>query len=562
MVNSWGVILDITVALAGAMGLGLIFERLKMSAIMGYLLAGILLGPSMFNLVPSTEVVKILAELGVVLLMFAIGLEFSVTRIKKMGVKGLSVGALQVIFSIAFVAGVALLSGFEIKQSIVFGMIVAMSSTAVVLRILQDQLDLDSIRGRYSLGVLLVQDMALVPLILIITSMSLGEESGPLYLAVLSMILKALGLVALLFILNKTLVPQILDNSALSRNRELPTIMSFILCLSAAWLAHALGISASLGAFVAGTILGETKFNEQIKSDLAPLKTVFVTIFFTSVGLLADFNWIMENILLVTSLSVVLIVFKALVIYVLFRKFIKLGNVLSTAVGLTLAQIGEFSFVLATLALSLDIFDEEFFQMMVSVSIFTLLVAPFLISNSVKVASSFSKPFIRLRFWDAESVMDSTQSGGAEGHVILVGYGPAGKCVHDAFVNSNLETIVIETNPKSVERIRKGGTRAEVGDASRSTILNYVHIKKARAIVITLPDFRVVKSIIRTARSLSPEIVIIARARYSTFAGDLTKAGANVVLDEEEEAGRLLGVASLKNMGLYQVDSEAEGSTS
>ena len=207
-------------------------------------------------------------------------------------------------------------------QSVAFGMIVAMSSTAVVLRILQDQLDLDSIRGRYSLGVLLVQDMALVPLILIITSMSLGDESGPLYLAVLSMLLKALGLVALLYILNKTLVPRILDNPSLSRNRELPTIMSFILCLSAAWIAHALGISASLGAFVAGTILGETKFNEQIKSDLAPLKTVFVTIFFTSVGLLADFNWILDNFTLVAALSLVLIVFKATVIYVLFRNLL------------------------------------------------------------------------------------------------------------------------------------------------------------------------------------------------------------------------------------------------
>ena len=235
---------------------------------------------------------------------------------------------------------------------------------------------------------------------------------------------------------------------------------------------------------------------------------------------------------------------------------------MSTAVGLTLAQIGEFSFVLATLALSLGIFDEEFFQMTVSVSIVTLLFAPFLISNAVKVASFFSKPFIRLRFWEPEKIMDNTKSGGAEGHVILVGYGPAGACVHDAFKNSDLETIVIETNPKSVERIRKEGTRAEVGDASRSTILNYVHIKKARAIVITLPDFRVVKSIIRTARSLSPDIEIIARARYSTFSGDLLKAGANVVLNEEEEAGRQLGVVSLKKMGLYQVESLAEGSDS
>jgi len=551
--DSWNLILDIVVTLAVAMGLGILFEKVGWNAIIGFLLAGIIVGPSLLNMVQSVEAVRVLAELGIVLIMFTIGLEFSWSRLRKFGSKALISGGLQLVITGLITFLVCIFTGFEIKAAMALAFIVAMSSTAVVLSVLAHRTDTESIRGRNSLGVLLIQDIAIVPMILILTALGGGSEAGgAVWESLFLSFGKTMGLIGLVYVICRYLVPRILNAKSLVRNRDLIILLSFTMCLSSAWFAHALGLSASLGAFVAGIFLGETKFNEQIQSDVNPLKTIFVTLFFTSVGMLADVSWIIDHALLVLLVSLIVILMKSYIIYFVFRVALKQSNVLSFATGFTLAQIGELSFVLAALALNLKLFDPNTFQLVIATTLLTLMVTPFLVGSSINWAVWLSKPMVRWRIWEPESFPEKSESEGLRNHVILVGFGPAGEKVHRFLKDSNVPTVVLETNPKTVEEIRKQGIHAEVGDAVRSSILNFVGIQKAKALVVTIPDFRAARSIIHTARTLAPKINIIARARYNTYAEDLKNAGANLVLNEEEQTGTLLGMETLKQMGLFK----------
>jgi CPA2 family monovalent cation:H+ antiporter-2 len=286
----WQVITEILLLLGVAFVFGFLAQWLKQSAVIGYLIAGGLLGPIMF----SRHVVSGVAELGVSLLLFSIGLEFSFRRFKSMGSVALAGGTLQVLATM-LVFGFLFSLRFPFRTALVLGAMVALSSTAVVLRILIDRTEIDSIRGRNALGILLVQDMAVVPLVLLVAMLSHGGDLGDIFIRIAQTVAAALGLVITFYLLFYHLIPRVLLTRGLFSNRELVVLLTIVMALGSTWLAHALGLSPALGAFLAGMLLAESPFAGQIRSDIGSLRTLFVTLFFTSIGMLANPGWFIAN---------------------------------------------------------------------------------------------------------------------------------------------------------------------------------------------------------------------------------------------------------------------------
>ncbi|UCG33902.1 MAG: cation:proton antiporter, partial [Phycisphaerales bacterium] len=375
----WTGLLDVLILLLAALVLGALCERLKQSAILGYLLAGTLLGPNALDWMPNHRAVSAIAELGVSLLLFTIGLEFSWRRLRALGPIALGGGTLQVLVTGALVAGLCMRLGLGGRAAVAIGAIIALSSTACVLRVLVSRAEIDGVYGRKALGILLLQDIAVVPLVLVVTVLGregsaaqFGWEAG-----------RAVGAAAILggalYMLLKYLVPVLLNREEAARNRELPILLAMVMAVGAAWTAHRLGLSPALGAFFAGMLLAESPFATAIRGDIAPLRTLFVTLFFSSIGMLADPAWAVEHWALLAAAVAAIVFGKAAItcaVAWLFRS--TFGH--AVAVGVCLAQVGEFSFVIAGVARQGELIDEDLFKLVVSATVATLFLTPYLVA--------------------------------------------------------------------------------------------------------------------------------------------------------------------------------------
>ena len=318
-VDLWSSLLDVIILLAAALVLGAIFERFRQSAILGYLLAGTLLGPNALHWISNEESVKTLAELGVALLLFTIGLEFSWGRLRRMGKTALGGGIAQVIITMIVACGAAYGLGLDIKPALTIGAVIALSSTASVLRILMARSEIESVHGRFALGILLVQDMAVVPLVIMVSLMSghgaNGSASGNIFL----MLLLAAVLFSGFYLLFNYIVPAVLGSHMMQKNRDLPILLAIVVGLGSAWSAHNLGFSPALGAFIAGMLLGESPFATQIRSDISSLRTLLLTLFFSSIGMLANPAWMMTNWTSIAALVFAIIVGKATIVWLVLQ---------------------------------------------------------------------------------------------------------------------------------------------------------------------------------------------------------------------------------------------------
>jgi len=548
----WILILNIVVLLALALLFGMILERLKQSAILGYLAAGALLGPSALNLISTGEAVSAMAELGVALLLFTIGLEFSWSRLRRLGAIALGGGTLQIVATGLATAGVAMALGLGPIVALALGAMIAPSSTACVLRLLTSRSEIDSVYGRNALGILLLQDIALVPLVLMVTF--LGEK-GTLGVIVWE-IGRAVGLVILffggLYVVINYVISRIIDVTFATRNRELPVLLAATTCLGSAWVAHAFGISPALGAFGAGLLLAESPFATQIRADMGGLRTLFVALFFVSIGMLADFGFMRNEWAAVIGLVAAIVVGKAVIIWPIARVF-RHSHRNALATGICLAQVGEFSFVLAQTGLSMGVIDPDIFRLLVSATVITLFLSPLLVAASPGVAGWMEKKLVGFGLTKAMDTSPSEKTPTLTGHVIVVGMGPSGQGVVDALKPHKIPTIVVDLNSRTVMAARQEGILAEVGDASQEEILEHVQVKSARAIVVTVPDYRSMVQIIRQVRAFAPRTLVIARARYHVHVKDLESAGAHVIVDEEQNMGNTLGRELIKRMNLASV---------
>ncbi len=528
----WETLAKLVLLLSVAFVLGATAQRLKQSSIIGYLLAGTLLGPTLFD----RQALSDWGEIGVSLLLFSIGLEFSFGRLKRMGSLALLGGILQVVLTLAVFA---LIFSFRhpIGPAVALGEMLAVSSTAIVLRTLMDRAEMDSVSGRAALGILLLQDIAVVPLVLSLTVMSHGGTAGEIALKIGQTTAAAGGLVALFYGLFYHVIPRLLMRRGLFVDRELVVLLAILLAFGSAWAAHSLGLSPALGAFLAGMLLAESPFASQIRSDVGSLRTLFVTLFFTSVGMLADPAWFLANWIEVALWLAVVFLGKTLIVFGIGVIF-KMSPVYALAAGITLAQIGEFSFVLASEARSGGLINEHVFSLAVSMTILSMFFAPYMVT--------FARPAAR---WVVGLFASGTRhrSGsldenerGQSGGVYIVGFGPAGRKVAKALLEMGIQPRVIELNPRSIKAALRMGLKVHLGDASHADIITHAGIQGACVIVVTVPDPRTAKRVLQNIHALSPSSSVIVRSRYHIATPELWELGAAFAVDEENVVGREL----------------------
>lgn len=556
----WSVLLQIVALLGGALLLGVIFERFKQSAILGYLLAGTILGPHALGIVHAESGVPVVAELGVSLLLFAIGLEFSLRRLKRLGNMAAVGGSLQVGLTVLAAAGIGLLFGAEPKTAIAIGAVVALSSTACVLRLLTDRAQLDSVHGRSALGILLLQDIAVVPLVLLVTMLGGGGT-------VLDMALglgKAIGLIVVLLAafwwISNHLLPRLLKAVNITRDRELLILLAAVLAIGSACAAHALKLSPALGAFIAGMLLAESPFATQVRADVGAMRALFVTLFFTSVGMLGDPKWILANVLPVVGVVGLIILGKAILITILALIF-KRTLAFAVATGLALAQVGEFGVVIAGIAESTKLIDADLLKLLVSATLISLFLTPFLVRGALPIGERVERLAYKLGIW--RHAHEKTKAAAEEhrapikDHVIIAGFGPAGRQAGEELIRERQPAIVLDLRPPNIEMARTMGLDAALGDATNPDVLIHHGIEHAKALVISIPDHNSIVRVVQTVRHLAPDVKIIARARYHAFTDDLEQAGATVVVDEEALVGRRLAVSLRAIVGKREEEADA-----
>lgn len=540
----WNVLTDVLILLAAALVLGAVFERFRQSAILGYLLAGLLLGPGTFGVVHGDELVNAIAELGVSLLLFVIGLEFSLRRLLKIGAVGLGGGTLQVVFTCLLGAWAARAMGLGSAESIAVGAIVSLSSTACVLRVLADRAEMDSVTGRTCLGVLLLQDIAVVPLVLLVTMLGGGEATiGRVAEGMGWSVVLIVGLAGGLYLVSTYLLPRVMRDPTMARNRELAILLAVVLALGSAWVAHQLDLSPAIGAFLAGILLAESPFAVQIRADVGALRALFVTLFFVSVGMLGDTKWIAENWILIAATVGVILVGKTFVTTMVVRLFMpRLRH--AAGAGLSLAQVGEFSFVLAQVAFAngQGVLSEHTFKLFVSSTLVTLFMTPYLVAGGPRFGRLVQGIARKVGLEKTAATEPSSTGLPRDGHIVVIGFGPAAQRMYARMFKRHGNVLVVDLNPRNLTLARSMGLNAQVGDATNPELVKHLHIDKACVVVVTIPDHRAVVTVIRHVRNLSPDTPIIARSRYHAFAEDIRQAGATVTVDEEDWIGRRLGL--------------------
>jgi len=544
----WDALRDILLLLLVALLFGTIAERLRQSVIVGYLIAGTVVGPNVLGWISKQQQIFYIAELGVALLLFVIGLEFSPRRLLELGKKSLGTGIAQILVTAAITWAIARFVGINAQEALVIGMMIAMSSTASVLRLLKDRVELDGTHGRGALAILLVQDVAVVPMVLTVSAMAGKQPIASIAANLAVSAALAVVLIGVFYCLFTFVVPRLFKQRGWQRNRDLPILMAMVLALGCAWGAHQVELSPALGAFAGGVLLAVSPFATSIRADVRPLSTVLVTLFFASIGMFGDPWWLLQNWGLVTTIVLAIVVGKPLVIAVLARAFGQPWRY-AVATGLCLAQIGEFSFVLATIAQTplegVALMPAGTFRALVSATIISLLLTPYLVALAQRagswvdellspVAARRGKPHL-----DAAAPLD--EGDVASDSILIIGFGPAGQRVAEGVMSSRPNRIVVvDLNQDNVDIARRYGLDGVLGDATQTEVLEQAGVSHARIVVIVLPDHNTARQVIFHVRHLAPNAQVIVRSPYHLRHWELLNAGAHEVVDEEDEVGKRL----------------------
>ncbi len=533
--DSWNMLLQIILLLLACLLAGSLMSALKQSPLVGYLLAGMVMGgPGSFAIVKAEQQIESIAELGVALLLFSLGLEFSWKRVIGLGKSTLLCGAAQVVTTLVLGALVCRLWGLPFTTSVAIGAMICLSSTAAVLRVLVDRGEMDSPSGRNSLAVLLVQDMAVVPLAILIPLLAEGGEPAAIASRIFSIFLAAFVIIGSLYFLMNYVAVRALQSASFGRNRELTVLLSIIIGLGATWAAHAAKLSPALGAFVAGMFLGNSKFAVQVRADVSSLRIVLLTLFFGAVGMIADPVWMFKNLPTVLSLAAVILAGKAVIIWGLFRLFGQSSGV-SLSTGLCLCQVGEFAFVLGSEARAGGILSATQYSAIVSASIVTLMVTPWLIGAAPKISA-----WLNGRRGSAENQDSDHSDGHSPCEVLVIGFGPAGRGAVRGLQDIRDRVLVVDLSSTGIAAAEALGFRAVIGDAGNAEVLEHLHLEHVRVVVITLPSRGDALAVLNLVRTLTPQATKIVRSRYQLYMSEFLEAGADIVLGDEEEVSNAM----------------------
>jgi monovalent cation:H+ antiporter-2, CPA2 family len=526
-------VVDLVLVLAIALLGGMIARRLSQPVVLGYIMAGVLLGPNTPGFSVDRVQVEFLANVGVAFLMFGLGVEFSLGELMRVRRLALIGGGLQIPLTIVLGAVIALASGWSWQASILLGGCFAISSSVFALTFLIRRGDIDAPHGKATLGLMVVQDLALIPLIAVLPALSGDAENLPLRL--LESLTIATVALALVVLLGTRLVPRVLYYAARTESRELFLITVVFIALGTALAADRAGLSLALGAFLAGLVVSESDFDREVLSEIAPLRDLFATLFFVAIGMLLVPGQIAEHLPFIILALAVLILGKTMITG---GAFITAGASVRTALlsATVVAQMGEFSFVLAGEGMTQGIIDNDQYGQILSVAVASIVLTPFVAkagSPAVLIVERF--PLFRGRDSDVELIPDEALL--LSNHVVICGYGRVGAVLGDALERRGFRYAVIELNPAIVRELRQQGRTAIYGDAGSDIVLRHAGVERARAVVVTTPDLVTAPAAVRHARRLNPGISIITRAIASKDVPMLRNAGANEIIQPEFEAG-------------------------
>jgi len=509
-----------------------LLHKLRIPSIVGFLTAGVLLGPHGFGLIRDIREVELLAEIGIILLLFTIGLEISLKNLKRIRSAVLGGGLSQVLLTLLATAAIAYPFLQRWNTSLFAGFLVALSSTAIVMKMLFDRGEIDSPHGRLSIGILIFQDLCVVPLILLIPILSGASGS---FIELLWTLLKSATIIFVVIFGARWLVPNILHQIVHTRSRELFVITIILLCLGTALFTSWLGLSLALGAFLAGLIISESEYAYQAISDILPFKDSFNGLFFVSIGMLMNLSFLRENMLLILIGVAIILLLK---IFTGSFSVYLIGHPLriSLQAGIHLAQVGEFSFVLAMAGKSAGLISESHYQLFLSASVITMILTPFLFQASPSISAWVSSKKLldrldRMRKRSEKEILFP----GKEDHVIIIGFGLNGKNLAEVLRETSIPYAVLDLNSETVREMRKRGEPIFYGDGTRPEILHKLGLASARMLVVVISDPASTRRIVRLARKENPRIYIIVRTRYTAEVEDLLQLGANEVIPEEFE---------------------------
>lgn len=526
---------DILIILGFSVLMVFLLQRLKLPSIIGLLLSGIIIGPYGLGWIQVKEEIEVLSEIGVILLLFVIGMELSLKQLASIRKTVFIGGLLQVGLTI-LVAGLGYYSlGFSWQESVFVGFLFSLSSTAIVLKTLQDRQEINQPHGRNALAILIFQDIIVVPMMLV-TPLIAGE-SGDVLSSIIGLLVKSALVLLLTLVLARYVVPRLMHAIAKTNNKELFLLITITLCFAVAFLTSEIGLSLALGAFIAGLIISESEYSHQATSIILPFRELFTSFFFVSVGMLLDLNFFVSNLFIILSFVLLVFVVKATLAGIAVAV---LGYPTKTILlsGLALFQVGEFAFILSKVGIEFDLLSPETNQYFLSISIVSMILTPFIIILAHPLADRLLGVSRKLGLENKPKEDLSEQENWSEelqNHLVIIGFGLNGSNLAKAAAASQIPYVVIEMNPDTVKREKAKGIPILYGDATQDHLLEKVHISHARAAVVAISNAAATRDITRNIRQHSESLFLVVRTRYVKDTNELLALGADQVIPEEFE---------------------------
>lgn len=534
----FSILKDVIIILGLSVLIILIFHRFRIPSILGFLLTGIIIGPYGLSLINASHEVEMMAELGVIFLLFVIGIEFSIKGLMSIKRTVFLGGFLQVILTIGIITLISLGFGLPLRRALFMGFLFSLSSTAIVLKLLQERGEITSPQGRVAVGILIFQDIIVAPLILL--TPVLAGNSPDLWMTLLILIGKFAAIIIVLFLLARYIVPKVLDLVIRTKNNELFLLTIIVFCFTTAWLTNSIGLSLALGAFFAGLIISESPYSHQATANILPFREIFISFFFVSIGMLLDVHFFFQEILYIHFLAILSLIAKMLIIAIV---VIILGYPLRVVLlsALTLFQVGEFAFILSATGITEGLLSPENYQYFLAVSIMSMGATPFIIGWSPKITGFLLKLPLSQK---VKRRLDSIQKVKAQSHrlpeemndhLVIIGYGINGKNVAKAAYGAKIPYIVVDQDHEAFTAAQLNHEPVVFGDATQEVILNHLHVYSARVVVIAISDPDATRVIVSKIRELSDTVYLIVRTRNLREIDGTLRLGADEVIPEEFE---------------------------
>lgn len=515
----------------------IILRRLKLPIITILLLSGTIVGPFGLGLITDVKAIEGFAEIGVILLLFSIGLELSIVKLKRIGKLVFLGGTLQVVLTIV---ATMLISTFFLNESmsrgIYFGFLVTLSSTAIVLRALDERSEVDTPHGRFIVGLQIFGDLCGIPMMLLIPTLLYTNDSF-IVPSIIIALLKAVGVIGLTIVISRTIVPKLFNQVVRAQSREVFLLFVLVVCLGTAWITSLVGLSLALGALLAGMVIADTDYAQRATSDILPIRDIFTSFFFISLGMLFDISVVIEHWIPV-SLVVVGLIFGKALIMTISGIAMRFPVPLAIMIAFGLAQFSEFGFILAKAGNSIGLLSNLEMQILLAAGIITMLVTPTILRLSPHLAIGASKLKKLERLIGARGIDEPAPiHKKIKDHIVIVGYGVGGKVLAKTLKTENIPFLIIEMNADIVISARKEGMPAYYGDIASEEAIEMASVRYAKALVLMINDARAVERAIVASHRLAPEVPIFLRARRLNQVPYLKKLGAKLVIVEEVEAG-------------------------